>query len=153
MLHFVAEISNPFLILRTVLKICGMKDTSLYAINDIVFATVFLFARMLVTPLLLIYMLEGNNILVADKVGTSLILYIQLFWCYRIIYLIMEKVRDGYKDKAGNYNAPFLVDSVYNVFRNITSDKKTKMMISLVNFILVIAVPLYLYRNSLLNNY
>jgi hypothetical protein len=139
--------------MRTVLKICGMKDSTFYSVNDIVFATVFLFARMLVTPLILIYMLEGHNILVADKVGTSLILYIQLFWCYRILYLILEKIRNSFKDKSGTVNAPFIVDAMFNIFKNLTSDKKSKYMISLVNLVLVVVVPLYLYRHTLLNNY
>jgi hypothetical protein len=69
-LHLMAEISNPFLILRTLLKIVGMKDSKLYEINDIIFATVFLFVRMLLTPLAMIYMYEGKNVLTAAKFGT-----------------------------------------------------------------------------------
>ena len=87
-----AEISNPFLIFRTVLKITGMKDTTIYAVNDIIFASVFLFVRMLLTPLALVYMYEGSKVLFAAKIGISFVLYIQLFWCYRILYLILEKV-------------------------------------------------------------
>ena len=75
-LHLTAEISNPFLILRTLLKIGGMKDSKLYEINDLIFATVFLFARMLLTPLVMIYMYEGRNVLTAAKFGTQFVLFI-----------------------------------------------------------------------------
>lgn len=75
-LHLMAEVSNPFLIFRTVLKIVGMKETKIYDVNDIIFATVFLIVRMFMTPFALIYLFEGVNILFADKLGISFVLYI-----------------------------------------------------------------------------
>ena len=99
-----AEISNPFLIIRTILKIRGMKDSKFYEVNDIIFATVFLFVRMLLTPLAMIYMYEGRNVLTAAKFGIQFVLYIQLFWCYRILFLVAEKVKNGYKAKGHDHN-------------------------------------------------
>ena len=39
---FVGEVSNPFLTLRTFLKLRGAKGTRLYFMNDIAFISVFL---------------------------------------------------------------------------------------------------------------
>ncbi|CDW75199.1 transmembrane protein [Stylonychia lemnae] len=152
-LHLTAEISNPFLILRTVLKISGMKETTLYAVNDVIFATTFLFLRMIVTPCILVYMLEGHNILVADKVGTAFILFIQLFWCYRIIYLILEKIRESSKDKSGTYNEPQLVKVLFSIFKSLCYDRKALILISITQFVLIIAIPYYFYQDSIFNNY
>lgn len=147
-----AEISNPFLIFRTVLKIVGMRESTIYAVNDIVFATVFILVRMFMTPLVLVYMYEGTKVLFAAKIGISFVLYIQLFWCYRILYLIFEKVKNGYTDKSGD-NSPLWVTLGYTLFRNLSNDKKTKMIISLVNFIWIFVFPVYYYWDTLLSNY
>jgi hypothetical protein len=89
-LQLLAEVSNPFLILRTILKILGKKSTTLSKVNNVVFAVIFIFARVILTPLFLIYMYEGHNVLYSIKLGVSFILYVQLFWAYRIIQLIFE---------------------------------------------------------------
>jgi len=119
-LHLMAEISNPFLIIRTMLKIKGMKDTKLYEINDIIFATVFLFVRMLLTPLAMIYMYEGRKVLTAAKFGIQFVLFIQLFWCYRVLFLIAEKMKNSYNTKGGETNEPLWVKTFYELFRGIT---------------------------------
>lgn len=92
-LHLMAELSNPFLLLRTGLKIIGKKHTKLYEINEIVFASVFLILRVILTPLVLIPLYEGDNILAVDKLGTSIIFYIQLFWAYKILFNIGDKLK------------------------------------------------------------
>jgi hypothetical protein len=104
-LHLLAEVSNPSLILRTILKLLNKKDTSLYKINEVIFASIFLLARVLLTPLFMIYMFEGENILYSIKFGVSFILYVQLFWAYRILYIIFEGERQPYvsKDKKVPY--------------------------------------------------
>ena len=76
MLQLLAEVSNPFLILRTVLKLLKKKDTKLYRVNDVIFAAVFLFARVMLTPLFVIYMFEGDQVLYSIKLGVSFILYV-----------------------------------------------------------------------------
>jgi hypothetical protein len=88
-----AEVSNPFLIIRTIMKIRGNKDSKFYAVNDLIFANVFLFVRMLLTPIAMIYMYEGRNVLTAAKFGIQFVLFIQLFWCYRILFLIAERIK------------------------------------------------------------
>jgi len=149
-----AEISNPFLIIRTILKIRGMKDSKFYEVNDIIFATVFLFVRMLLTPLAMIYMYEGRNVLTAAKFGIQFVLYIQLFWCYRILFLVAEKVKNGYKAKCHDHNEePLWVKTFYEIFRSLTQDKQTKMVVSLINFIWVIILPLAYYRDTVFSNW
>ena len=152
-LHLIAEISNPFLILRTLLKIVGMKDSKLYEINDIIFATVFLFVRMLLTPLAMIYMYEGKNVLTAAKIGTQFVLFIQLFWCYRVLFLIAEKAKNSYNTKGGDSNEPLWVKIFYELFRGITQDKKTRMIVTFINFIWIVVCPFVYYRNTMFNNY
>lgn len=84
-LHLLAEVSNPFLILRTMLKILGKKKTTLYQVNEVIFASIFLFARVILTPIFLVYMFEAYNVLYSIKLGVSFVLFVQLFWSYRII--------------------------------------------------------------------
>jgi hypothetical protein len=55
-----AELSNPFLVIRTALKISGNKDTKMYLYNEIVFAFVFLLIRMFLTPVIALFLLEGD---------------------------------------------------------------------------------------------
>ena len=100
-LQLLGEASNPFLILRTCLKILKKKDSTLYKVNDVIFAIFFLFARVLLTPFFVVYMFEAPNVLYSIKLGVSIILYIQLFWAYRILFLIFELAREPYvkKDK------------------------------------------------------
>ena len=74
-LHLLAEVSNPCIIIRTILKIKGMRDSSFYKYNELVFAFLFLTLRMFVTPFLLVYMFEGDRIIYANKLGICFILY------------------------------------------------------------------------------
>ena len=107
MLQYLAETSNPFLIYRTILRIQGKKGTTFYRINDIIFAAIFIIARIILTPMFLVYMFEGSRILYSIKLGVSIILFVQLIWGYRIIELVMEAIREGYEKK--NKEAPALV--------------------------------------------
>ena len=59
-LHLMAELTNPFLILRTALKISGKKDTRIYEINEYFFAGGFLLIRMILTPVVTIMLYEGD---------------------------------------------------------------------------------------------
>jgi len=79
-LHFMAEISNPFLIIRTVLKLMKMKNTSYYFINDIIFAVVFIIMRAFCTPVVMIMFYEAENCIYSTKICVGLVLFIQMFW-------------------------------------------------------------------------
>jgi hypothetical protein len=75
-MHLMAEISNPYLIIRTILKLKEMKTSFLYFVNDIAFGIAFIFVRMILTPLVMFYMLEGDRIILATKFGIQFILYV-----------------------------------------------------------------------------
>jgi len=81
-LHWMAESSNPSLIMRSILKINGKKNTSIYKINELIFAAIYLPVRMILTPIALIYMYEADQVIYGTKFGVTFVLYIQLFWCY-----------------------------------------------------------------------
>lgn len=119
-----AEVSNPFIIIRTMLKIAGKKETKLYAVNELVFATIFLTARVGLTPLAGLWLLEGDNCIMTDKLGTLIVLYIQNFWSYKILYNIAEKVKNVYAvTESKDKEIPSWVTNVYNFFWAINFNK------------------------------
>ena len=59
-LHWIAEMSNPFIITRGILELKGMQNTKLYEYIGYVFAVVFLTLRMCLVPFLLIWVFEGD---------------------------------------------------------------------------------------------
>jgi len=123
-----AEVSNPFLIFRTILKLLKKQDTTLYSVNNTIFAAVFLIARVALTPLFLIYMFEGHNVLYSIKLGVSFILYVQLFWAYRILYLIFEGAREPYAKK--DKKAPQWIEYCFKVTEAIQYNSKVKKAVS-----------------------
>ena len=144
-----AELSNPFLICRTVLRILGKKETTLYKVNEILFAAVFIIMRVIFTPMFLIYMFEGHNVLYSIKLGVSFILYVQLFWAYRIIFLIFEMLRDPYAKK--DKDAPILVELGYQTMLKVEKDKKIRMGVTIINFIVIFVLP-HLYYGMVVGN-
>ena len=144
-----AELSNPFLICRTVLRILGKKETTLYKVNEILFAAVFIILWIIFTPMFLIYMFEGHNVLYSIKLGVSFILYVQLFWGYRIIFIIFEMLRDPYAKK--DKDAPILVELGYQTILKVEKDKKIRMGVTIINFIVIFVLP-HLYYGMVVGN-
>lgn len=96
-----AESSNPFLIMRSVLKIAGKKDTEIFKMNEKIFAGIYLTVRMFLTPLALIYMYEADQVIYGTKFGVTFVLYIQLFWCYKVLHMTATAINDALpKNKA-----------------------------------------------------
>ena len=124
MLKLLAEVSNPFLIMRNCLKLLKKTDTTLYKVNEVIFASVFLFARVLLTPFFVVYMFEGHNVLYSIKLGASIVLYVQLFWAYRILYLIFKGAREPYvkKDKK----APKWIEISFGVMEAVQNNGKVR---------------------------
>lgn len=149
LVHFFAELSNPFLICRTVLRILGKKDTMLYKVNDIIFATVFILIRVFLTPVVLVYILEGHNVLYSLKLGTIAVFFVQLFWAYRIIYLILEMIRDPYVKKEKT--PPVLLEMAFQIMHKVEKDKKFRMGVSITNFIVIFVVP-HIYYGMIVGN-
>jgi hypothetical protein len=90
-MHLVAELSNPFVIIRSVLKIRKMSEAypNFYSINENIFGASFVFLRLFVTPVLVVLWYEAENCIYSTKILISFTLFIQLFWVYRIIDLFM----------------------------------------------------------------
>ena len=91
-MHIVAELSNPFLIIRSVMKIFKVRTGAFYTINERLFAGTFLLMRMIVTPLLMIAIYEADNCIYTTKLCIGVVLFIQLFWCYKILILLCQAV-------------------------------------------------------------
>ena len=113
--HFFAEISNPFLAFRTILKIRGLKKTTLYLVNDVIFAVLFLTARLIITPVLVVSYMEASNVYYCTKFGLSFALFIQQYWCYRVLYLITETIIEAYNKKQDK-KAPWVILGLHSVF-------------------------------------
>jgi hypothetical protein len=76
LMHLCAEISNPFVIIRTILKFLDKKDTFLYSFSENMFAVTFIILRLFATPVLMIFLYESENCLYSTKIGISLVLFI-----------------------------------------------------------------------------
>lgn len=95
-MHFAAEISNPFLMVRFILKIAKKKNLWIYGINEKLFAVTFIGARMVMAPVLIIYTYEGTSILFATKIGLSSILFVSSLWGFTILYNVAVVVKEVY---------------------------------------------------------
>ncbi len=131
------------------LRILGKKESTLYKVNELLFASMFIIMRVIFTPMFLIYMFEGHNVLYSIKLGICFILYVQLFWAYRIIYLIFEMFREPYVKKEKK--APALVELGYQIMLKVEKDKKVRMAVTIINFIVIFVLP-HLYYGFVVGN-
>jgi hypothetical protein len=67
----------------------------LYKINELVFVAIYLPVRMVLTPLILIYMYEADQVIYATKFGVTFVLYIQLFWCYKVLHMAVGVAKEA----------------------------------------------------------
>ena len=74
-MHWVAELSNPFIIIRTVLKIKGQRG-ALKDINEVLFAGTFITMRLFITPVLMIALYESDHCVYTTKLCISTVLFI-----------------------------------------------------------------------------
>ena len=72
----VGEMSNPYLTVRTMLKLTNKKHTVLYIVNDIIFAITWILARSVIGPILLIYCLPVEVMPFFTKLGLIFTLFI-----------------------------------------------------------------------------
>jgi hypothetical protein len=88
-------------------------------------------------------MFEGHNVLYSIKLGICVILFVQLLWAYRIIYLILEMIRDPYvkKDKK----VPLPIEMAYQIMHKVEKDKKFRMGVIMTNFIVIFILPHFYY--------
>jgi hypothetical protein len=98
--HFLAEISNPSLVLRTIYKIFGIREGWIFHFNEYFFALSFLSIRLIATPIWMYFIYESYNLIYLHKICISLIMAIQMFWCYRILQItcrtLIKKDDDNY---------------------------------------------------------
>jgi hypothetical protein len=134
-----AEVSNPFLICRTILKIKGLKDSKMYFINDVIFASIFILARVILTPFFTLYMYEAEHVLYTIKLGISLILFVQLIWAYRIIELVFETITTHYTSKGET--PPGCASAGLAFFVAIQRNKRVKVGMALFNFLWIFVLP------------
>lgn len=88
---WLTEISSPFLHMRELLKELGYKDTNLNLINDICFAFIFTFARLIIGPYLTFVTLKANNPFVI-KVTALGLQAVSIFWFYKIVRMVYYKL-------------------------------------------------------------
>jgi hypothetical protein len=138
-----AEISNPFVIVRTLMKIKGLRGHSIYFINELIFAIIFIFVRVFLTPCIMIYMYEGDKILFTTKFGTSFILFVQLYWCYRILLLAAEAITGAFEKRG--MKIPFWASLNKSLWETIIKNKSVAIGLSIFNFIWIIAIPHWYY--------
>lgn len=154
LMHLVAELSNPFIIVRTMLKIMNKKDSPLYAACEVLFAAVFILMRLVVTPFLLIAIYEGDNVIYSTKMCISFVQFIQLFWGYRVLLMVFDKVKSIYESKGKIM--PYGYMMIHNFIKSLLTNRKVSLPFNTMMFILsCIAPQLYygLVRKTLFNNY
>ncbi|XP_004499200.1 uncharacterized protein [Cicer arietinum] len=88
---WVTEMSSPFLHLRELLKELGYKDTLLNLVADILFASIFTFARMMAGPCITYVTLFSNNPFLIKAMGLGLQL-VSTFWFFKIIRMMKYKL-------------------------------------------------------------
>ncbi|WJX15735.1 hypothetical protein P8452_05843 [Trifolium repens] len=88
---WVTEMSSPFLHLREILKELGYRDTPLNLAADILFASIFTFARMMIGPCITYVTLTSNNPFLIKAMGLSLQL-VCAFWFFKIVRMMKYKL-------------------------------------------------------------
>ena len=87
----VGEMSNPYLTIWTILKLKGLKHSTVYVVNDIVFAIFWLVAWSIIGPLLYINVLPVENMPMLTKMGLAATLYISIFWTVQIAGIVCNE--------------------------------------------------------------
>eukprot|EP00347_Sterkiella_histriomuscorum_P002553 403367705 len=158
MLHLLAEVSNPFLQIRTALRICGKTETWYYKLNEKLFAGVFIIARLILSPIIMIYIYEGNNVLFITKFGMCLVVFIQYLWGLKILYNIGLMIKGAFKTEGDNEkgNIPGWARAFHDLFYAIEKDKSTKQKVFIFNLFLFVIIPNGYYglvRGNLFRNF
>ena len=99
---FLMEVSNPSLHLRSLLRELDMKDSVLASVNDLIFALLFLFCRLVVGPPLVYKTVVNKDNTYLVKAGALGILIVSLMWAWKIIMMIVrtsKKLAGGSKPK------------------------------------------------------
>lgn len=90
---FLMEVSNPSLHLRTLLLEMGLKNSTVFSLNNFVFALVFLVCRLVIGPPLVYKTLvcPDNEFIV--KAGGFGILAVSVMWGWKIIMMLIKEAK------------------------------------------------------------
>ncbi|CDW79429.1 UNKNOWN [Stylonychia lemnae] len=145
--HLLAEVSNPFLQIRTALRIVKKSDTWYYKLNDKIFAVVFILARLIVSPILLFYTFEGDNTTTFLKLGFASVTFIQFFWGMKILYNIGVMVKEHFDELESKEkeSRPLWAKVFHDVFYAIDKNKQVRLIFSIVNFATFVFIPVSYY--------
>jgi hypothetical protein len=134
-----AEASNPFLVVRTTLRIIGQKNTALYAKNEYLFAAVFILIRVILCPYILIAIYESPSTTYTGKLSCSLVLFVSLLWAYKIFRGIFEKIKKAYEEKGAKM--PPTLQRLYKYVQFINGKGTLTRVFHVFVFMVVIIVP------------
>jgi hypothetical protein len=137
------------------LKILDLHHLPLYFYNDVLFAIIFIGMRIMLLPILMVFMYEGENVIFEQKIGTSFILFVSIFWSFQIILLILIKIKKNIQSKTGN-EASGCLDPLIRLFELLVKDNKTKTKASFILAFPLIIMPLVYYHfvmETLFHNY
>jgi len=90
---FLMEVSNPSLHARFLFRELGMKDSLVSTLNDLVFALLFLFCRLIVGPPLVWQTVTNQSNTYIVKAGALGILVVSLMWGWRIVMMIVRTLK------------------------------------------------------------
>lgn len=135
------EISNPFLIARTLLKLSGRKETTFYTVMEAIFAATWLAVRLILAPLIYAYYVGFESIPLFQKLGVSSIIFVSCHWNIQILSMMFKK---GYESYGFGWCEP-----IYYWMNEMYMGKgrggRRKKIVYLVAFILIYAIPFVRY--------
>lgn len=95
--------------------------------------------RLFLSPIVMIIWMEGDKIIYPSKFGITFVLYVQLFWVIRVVYLALEAIKQGFE--SGGNKAPAVVNALFGFSERLQKDKKTKMWFNIINFVWIFLIP------------
>ena len=90
---FLMEVSNPSLHLRTLLLEMGLKNTTIFSINNLLFAFVFLVCRLVIGPPLVWKTITCPDNEFIVKLGGFGILAVSIMWGWRIVMMFVKEAK------------------------------------------------------------
>lgn len=110
---FLGELSNPCLILRTILKSLRLSNTLYFTYIEGWFAISFLLIRVLVAPFWIDMILQAENCPFGHKLGVSIVFTISMGWNTKILAIVFKR----YKQLFGR--PPYFLQQLENFFAKI----------------------------------
>lgn len=86
------ELSNPFMLLRSILKSMKLENTKAYTVIELIFVSGFIFNRSFF-GIISMYNAWVSKLTLVAKITASTVYGVGIFWIFIIIQMIMKKVR------------------------------------------------------------